>query len=791
MAETIQILALRPYFCKKSQKEKKTTRLKLEAPNVPDLFKNYKKYLEKIPEKERWNLYFTPAHCKDPSRGHRRFHQSEILGFDIDGIDTERVEDYIKIFLELTGLDRKKTGIWFTGNGLQFAVQLKQPIMSPAFFNKNRVFYYAICDEVNKRMRQNKLIGDCDKSVFDAARLFRFPGTKNIKPPPKGEKMGYMIESIIEPQDLSLVKLSGLPEVPDDAQVKDFNPKKSGTVDANAIFAKDGCSFLRSFREEPETIREPMFYAGLSIIGHMDNGIEIAHRIQEGIRDSGSDSTVAGYSSSEVEKKIEQALIASGPRTCKNVNATWNKCKGCPHFGKITSPIEIKGPDFIATKDSGFRVLIKSKPHPAYSDLIKHFEQEKRFKVNSDNGLVYTYNGTHYDIFTDVKLRGFAYENFDRPKAKSHELNEFVNLVKAQNIIDYNQFFGGINGLVNFQNGILNIKTGEMYAHDHKKGFRLVLPYNYDPSAEAPRFDLFLDEVTEGDKNKRRILEEFGGYSLAGGSYIHHKALLLPGEGKNGKSKYVETMQMVGGVGNYSNVTLDALRNENARQLLEGKLFNICEEGSSQPVFDTKEFKAMTSGATMQVKLMWHQPYFVENKAKIIITCNTLPKNKDSSYGMERRLLIVPFNAKFEGQAEDKHIMDKFAAEKAGIFNIFMKGYRRLMEQGEFTRSESVAQAIDEYKDETNPVRFWLSETEAVNVAPLNGRGTFVTSEELHERYSDWLIGKGNMERTHAVSAIEFPKLFARAIPEGHERLGRKRIGGPKKRGFYDITLAN
>ena len=66
------------------------------------------------------------------------------------------------------------------------------------------------------------------------------------------------------------------------------------------------------------------------------------------------------------------------------------------------------------------------------------------------------------------------------------------------------------------------------------------------------------------------------------------------------------------------NIELEDLRSENNRQLLEGKLFNATEEISHNDMKETKNLKNMVSGGRMRVKLMWHQPYFIKNRAKLM-----------------------------------------------------------------------------------------------------------------------------------------------------------------------------
>jgi hypothetical protein len=85
----IQIIALRPYFDEKTKKEKVKHELLGTSPSVPELFKTLDDVIAKIPETERWNLYFTALNCLEPAKhgnALRRFKSQEMLPIDIDFI---------------------------------------------------------------------------------------------------------------------------------------------------------------------------------------------------------------------------------------------------------------------------------------------------------------------------------------------------------------------------------------------------------------------------------------------------------------------------------------------------------------------------------------------------------------------------------------------------------------------------------------------------------------------------------------------------------------------------------
>lgn len=783
----IQVIALRPYIDQKTGKEKKKHVLLASTTSVAQLFKSIDTIIETIPAQERWNVYYTALNCIEPAKcggSLRRFKNQNVIPFDLDGIDTEKLEEYIKCFLETTGFNRTQTVIVFSGNGLQFIVQLPTPFDSTQFFEAKRLQYKGVCQRINDALSKANLPGGADPSVWSPARILRLPNTENRKPGKKGTKLATLLQGNLEPQTFDWDKLSGLQELASSDHIADWNI--STKVDKKAILGS--CKFLQWLQHSPQEVREPHFYAGLSIIGRMENGREISHRIQEAIKDSDSDSSVGGYSQSEVDHKLEQTLLASGPRTCKNINGVWGKCSSCAHFMKITSPIQLKSPEFIATSETGFYYKGKNGLIPAYEDLLKFFDQKHIHVSRQDSGLVYVYDGKLYKKWSDVQIKNFALTNF-KPFPKAAYMDEFYKYMKSSRLVDKEFFEKDLNGLINLQNGILNIKTRELIPHSHDKGFQYVLPYSYDPDAIAPRFSQFLDEVTGGDKQLRAILEEYGGYALSGDEYWEHKALVLVGEGKNGKSKFINALRYVAGDDNYSSVSLREMNNVNMRQLMEGKLFNVASELGKSDLRETDVFKKLTEGAALEVKMMWHQPYMITNRAKLIFATNTIPAASDDSYGFLRRLILVPFDQTFEGEKEDQFLDAKFKAELPGIFNIFLEGYQRLCSQKGFTKSKVTEELNNAYAETNNTVSLWLSETDMVKVNELNGSCTFVTTEDLYAQFVMWCETMSQAQKNKGLAFTEFSRAFARAIPKGKERASRVRINGPAKRGFFDIEF--
>lgn len=115
----IQVLGYREYFnkTKEAWDVKHVIFEECQPKSIADLFENHKSYLELIPEDERYNLHYTLADCyKAP----RLFKSQNVIPFDIDDIDTSKLDSYIALVSDGLSIPFTEMGITFSGHGLHF-----------------------------------------------------------------------------------------------------------------------------------------------------------------------------------------------------------------------------------------------------------------------------------------------------------------------------------------------------------------------------------------------------------------------------------------------------------------------------------------------------------------------------------------------------------------------------------------------------------------------------------------------------------------------------------------------
>lgn len=732
----IQILGYREYFNKTKQIwDVKHQLFAPQAASIPDLFANYENYVNQIPEDERFNIHYTIADCYEAPR---LFKAQSTIPFDLDDIDTTKLDSYIVIIEEITGCKHEEMGITFSGHGLHFLLETEHVINSEEELKSLQPAYKNLCTRIDARIKDAGLDGKTDKGVFRPAGTLRMPGTQNRPFYKRDENLkhklfepvqAYVINKNVVPQAFSLASGG---EAGEQNTVTAQELRQFPRPDTEFVIKE--CNFLNWNFTKAEEVTEPEWYAALSIVGVLENGRDLAHVMSKGH---------PSYDYSTTDTKLTQAMEKSGPRTCANIDSLSDKCRSCKYFGQITSPVLLRGPDYIKTLDTGFWEIgidSKGKPkpvRPAYEDLRRFFEKSHKY-ISLPSGTLYVWKETHWVEYDDLFLRAFAQDHFN-PKPTTKEVNEFVALVKRTNTRPENFFDDSVIGRINLSNGVLKLDSMELEPHDPKYGFRYRLDHPFDPAATCPRFDQFMDEITVGRVELASVLLEYAAYSFSGMPYVYQKALMMSGEGANGKSTFIAVLKKLAGSDSYSSLMLNELDHEYKRAYMVGKLFNVAEETPVRALGDSSWFKVLSAGGSYMAREIYKKPVnVVSNRTKLIMACNELPDMTDFSEGFMRRLIIVPFDAKFsaENGNVDTQIEEKLFAELPGIFNRIIEAYHRLLSQKGFTKSDVVASTIQEYRDTQNTVYNWT--LESVDKDVTRTKGWYVPSSNLYRSYVEW-----------------------------------------------------
>lgn len=263
------------------------------------------------------------------------------------------------------------------------------------------------------------------------------------------------------------------------------------------------------------------------------------------------------------------------------------------------------------------------------------------------------------------------------------------------------------------KNGLFNLDTWKLQDFNPEIVIKNKVPINYVQDSYCEITDKTLNKIAVNDKQLRLILEEIFGYVLFRRNELG-KAFILTGDGSNGKSSYLKIVRKLVGSDNTSSLDLKELGQRFKTAELFGKLANIGDDISNEYIKDNSEFKKLTTGETINAERKGRDPFDFNNYAKLIFSANKMPRINDTSNGLTRRLMFIPFNAHFTPQDEDydPFITDKLLSAESMqyVLVLGLKGLKRLLKNHKFATSKKINAEAAKYEEINNPLITYLRE---------------------------------------------------------------------------------
>lgn len=311
-------------------------------------------------------------------------------------------------------------------------------------------------------------------------------------------------------------------------------------------------------------------------------------------------------------------------------------------------------------------------------------------------------------------------------------------------------------------NGLLDPLTGELRPHDSDWFSTVALPVRYDRDAPLPtRWLAFLDEVTEGDRDKQAVIQELFGGCLDRTLPAKWFVALL-GNGDNGKSVLLTVLRTLLGSGNCSAVGLGELStNRFAAFNMYGKLANVVGDQGYLESADEGKLKMLTGGDSVTFEQKNRDPFSAVNRTKLVFACNTLPTFGDKSDAVWNRLTAVPLSYTVPADKKNPALLTEgyWADELSGILTWALDGGRRLRGQGgRFTRSAACEALKVEHRQESNPARRFLLE----DYEHTGDEADQLPVGEMYGDYKQWTTENG-LSRT--LPATKFAREVDSAFP--------------------------
>lgn len=261
---------------------------------------------------------------------------------------------------------------------------------------------------------------------------------------------------------------------------------------------------------------------------------------------------------------------------------------------------------------------------------------------------------------------------------ESANINSMLDLVKGK--LGKSQHHFDLNDdLFNCDNGTREII--KMIFREHRAGDYITKMSNvfYDKDAKCPLWEKFIHEIFLGNKDIIEFMQRVIGYSLTG-STKEHCFFILYGEGRNGKSKFLETLAYM--MGDYclncptsTFIKRREIQNSNDLARLKGSRMVTAIENNDNVFLDEAIIKQITGGDKITARFLNKEFFEFKPTFKIFFATNHKPTISGTDKGIWRRIKMIPFNLVITDENDDKNLGEKLKLEVSGIFNWALKGY--------------------------------------------------------------------------------------------------------------------
>lgn len=302
--------------------------------------------------------------------------------------------------------------------------------------------------------------------------------------------------------------------------------------------------------------------------------------------------------------------------------------------------------------------------------------------------------------------------------------------------------------LIAFENGILDLNSGELLPFSPNYIILNKIPWNYVPGAYDKAADDTMNRICSGNQDIRMLLEEMVGYCFYRSNKFR-KSFILTGKGKNGKSTFLKMLRYAldkDSDDNVSSLDLNDLNDRFSKVRLYGKLANIGDDIAEDDLHGKgiSIFKKAVTGEAFTVEFKGQDGFDMKSYATLIFAANTIPRFSGSGLtAIKDRLVIIPFEARFTKDGDDynpniiKDLMSQSAIEY--LIMLGVQGLQRIIQNQGFTEPDIVTKELDDFEANNDSILAWLNSLKESDDESIHDVvDTFVVGRDFEDIYNEY-----------------------------------------------------
>lgn len=295
--------------------------------------------------------------------------------------------------------------------------------------------------------------------------------------------------------------------------------------------------------------------------------------------------------------------------------------------------------------------------------------------------------------------------------------------------------------LLHCKNGIVDLKTGKLLAHDASRLISKSTHLNYDPGAQSDLWDRVLREATGGDNDLALYLQRIAGYACAGVA-SERAFFFLYGRAGTVKSTVLDALKA--GLGTYALAaepeTFLARQNVGGNRgdlvRLQGARLVVAPEMRKGARWDEAIVKRITGGDVITAAGKYESEVEFRASCTIIFAANDAPKAREDDDGFWARCRRIPMTAVI--QKQDKELKTALASPEhaSAILAWAVRGCLAWQQEG-LGSCNAVEKSTAEYLAENDTVGEFLAEEMSLE------QGHKMLISRFRDRYEGWCSTQG------------------------------------------------